>query len=429
MSLSPGSLVELVIEKPAAGGRMIARHEGQVVLVAGAIPGERIKAHVDRVEKRLAFASAGEVLEPSPDRRDAGFDSSCGGCVYAHIAYERQIVLKAEVVADAFLRIGRIPLESVVAVAGSPVRGYRMRARMHVHGGRAGFFREGTHQLCDAATTGQLLEAASASVVAALDALGGASADVVSIEVSENVAATERAIHLEVRTPGTIPAAALASAVAAAGLTGCSARSSQGAFARAGDPAVSDPLDALTAGRAAGGTLRRHAASFFQANRFLLPGLVSHVLDLVPSDGDVLDLYAGVGLFSVALAAAGRHGIVAVEGDRESGADLLRNASPYPDRIRAVVGLVEDLVQQQVRDRSRPGTLLVDPPRTGMSREAMDAIPQLAAGRILYISCDMPTMARDARRLLDAGYRLTALTGFDLFPNTPHLEAVGVFDR
>jgi 23S rRNA (uracil1939-C5)-methyltransferase len=81
------------------------------------------------------------------------------------------------------------------------------------------------------------------------------------------------------------------------------------------------------------------------------------------------------------------------------------------------------------RDHPRPGTLIVDPPRTGISRDAMDAIPQLAARRIVYVSCDPPTMARDARRLLDGGYRLTALTAFDLFPNTPHVEAVGVFDR
>ncbi|MDQ3212730.1 MAG: class I SAM-dependent RNA methyltransferase, partial [Acidobacteriota bacterium] len=149
-------------------------------------------------------------------------------------------------------------------------------------------------------------------------------------------------------------------------------------------------------------------------------------MDAVSEDGDVLELYAGVGLFAVSLAAAGRSGIAAVEGDRESGADLLRNAAAYPQRIRAVVGLVEEYVR---RERTRPETLIVDPPRTGMSREAMDAIPQLGARHIVYVSCDPPTMARDARRLLESGYALTSLTGFDLFPNTPHVEVVGVFER
>jgi 23S rRNA (uracil1939-C5)-methyltransferase len=426
LSLGQDAVVELLIEKPAAGGRMIARHEGQVVLVAGAIPGERVAVRVERVEKRLAFASVVDVIEASPARRAVSFDPLCGGSVYAHIAYEKQIALKSEVIADAFARIGHLPIESAVPVAGSPERGYRMRARLHVQAGRAGFFREGSHQLCDPGPTGQLLDASMRAAEAALSALGGASADVVAIDISENVGADERAMHLDVRTADTLPPDVLATAVAAAELTGCSARSGAGSFARAGDPWVSDPLSVLTSGRGAAGTLRRHAASFFQGNRFLLPSLVSYVTDAVPADGDVLDLYAGVGLFAISLAASGRHGIVAVEGDRESGADLLRNAAPYGESVRAVVGLVEDYVR---RDRSRPATVVVDPPRIGMSREAIDAISQVAPGRVIYVSCDPPTMARDARRLVDAGYRVASLAGFDLFPNTPHVEVVGVFDR
>ncbi len=103
----------------------------------------------------------------------------------------------------------------------------------------------------------------------------------------------------------------------------------------------------------------------------------------------------------------------------------MRNAAPYAERLRAVVGLVEDDLR---RTRARPDTVIVDPPRTGMSREAMDALLRLPARRVIYVSCDPPTMARDARRLLDAGYELASLAGFDLFPRTPHVEAVGVFE-
>ncbi len=422
--LTAGDLIELDVEKPAAGGRMIARHGGQVVLVLGGIPGERVRARVERVEKRLAFASAADILTASTDRRELIPDPLCGGCVYAHIDYARQVALKSEVIADAFIRIGRIPLESPVPVAPSPESGYRLRARLHVAGGRAGFFREGTHQLCDAGGTGQLLPESLTAIEAVLSALGAAAADVASIEISENVAADERALHLELAGPA-LADGILSAAVAAGRLTGCTARSANGAFAMSGDPAVADPLVALTAGRAAGGELRRHAVSFFQGNRFLIADLVSAVMDAVPPDGDVLDLYAGVGLFAVSLAAAGRDGIAAVEGDRESGADLLRNAVPYAARLQAVVGRVED----HLRRRTPVGTVIVDPPRTGMSREAMDAIVKLAADRLVYVSCDPPTMARDARRLLDAGYRIATLRGFDLFPNTPHVETVGVFER
>jgi 23S rRNA (uracil1939-C5)-methyltransferase len=422
--LEPDNLIELTAEKPAAGGRMIARYEGQVVLVLGGIPGERIRARVERVEKRLAFASAADILTPSADRRIVTSDPLCGGCVYAHIEYPRQVALKSEIIADAFIRIGRIPLGSPVAVAASPERGYRLRARLHVAGGRPGFFREGTHQLCDAGATGQLLPESLTAVEAALSAVSGAT-DVVSVEISENVAADQRALHMELGTTTPIADGWLSSAVAAANLTGCTARSAGGAFATAGNPAVGDPLGTLTGGRAHGGELRRHAVSFFQGNRFLIADLVGAVMDAVPAGEDVLDLYAGVGLFAVSLAAGGRNRIVAVEGDRESGADLLRNAVPYSTQLQTIVGRVEE----HVRRRTAVGTVIVDPPRTGVSREAMDAIAGLRAARLVYVSCDPPTMARDARRLLDAGYRIASLQGFDLFPNTPHVETVGVFDR
>lgn len=422
--LRPGEEIAVAIEKPAAGGRMIARHDGQVLLVSGAIPGERITVRIDRVEKRLAFASTTRILERSPDRRDGVPDPLCGGCVYAHIAYPRQVALKAGIIADAFTRIGRIPLEAGVSVAASPEAAYRMRARLHVRRDTAGFYREGTHDICDARQTNQLSTDSMDAIDAALSALGDVRADVVSLELSENMAADERAMHLDVLPDARTLEAALSRAVDAAGLTGCTARGQLGPLVRLRDPAVADPIAALTHRRAESGRLQRQPASFFQANRFLLPDLVVTVLDATPPGHSVLDLYAGVGLFSVALAATGHDRITAVEGDRDSGADLNQNAAPYPAAVRVVVGRVEDQVESQ---RDIADTVIVDPPRSGISREAMDAIVRLGATRIVYVSCDPPTMARDARRLLDGGYRLVSLRGFDLFPNTPHVESVGVF--
>src|SRR3954469_25676256 len=169
MPLVEGQQVELTIEKPAAGGRMIARHLGQIVLVRGAIPGERVRAWIERAEKRMAYAVTREVVEPSPDRRAGGDDPLCGGALYSHIAYERQLAVKSDVIRDAFARVGRYPIDRAIDVAGSAEEGYRMRARFHVHGARAGFYREGTHQLCDAALTRQLAEQ-SVTAVAALAA-------------------------------------------------------------------------------------------------------------------------------------------------------------------------------------------------------------------------------------------------------------------
>ncbi len=423
--LSPGSQVNVEVDKPAAGGRMIARHDGQILLVAGAIPGERVTARIDRVEKRLAFASTISVLATSPDRRHAD-DPLCGGCVYAHIAYRRQVKLKSEIIADAFTRIGRIPLSHPVEVLPSAETAYRLRARLHVRENRAGFYREGTHTLCDARTTNQLSAGAMDAVEAALSALGEARSSVTSLELSENIAADERAIHFDITSEAPSVESSLARSVDAAGLTGCTARGHLGPFVRVGRPTVFDPLSTLTKQRASAGRLGRQPASFFQGNRFLLPELVTTVLDATPSDGSVLDLYAGVGLFSVALAATGRARVTAVESDKASSSDLRENAAAYSGAINVVVGRVEHFIS---RTRERAQTIVVDPPRTGISREAMDAIATHGAGRIIYVSCDPPTMARDARRLLDAGYRLASLGGFDLFPNTPHVESVGVFER
>ena len=117
MSLSPGQVVSLAIEKPAAGGRMIARAGGQVVLVAGAIPGEQVRARIERSGKGVAFADTVGVDERSTDRRDAFADPACGGCLLGHIAYDRQLAIKSQVIADAFARIAHLPLATPVAVA------------------------------------------------------------------------------------------------------------------------------------------------------------------------------------------------------------------------------------------------------------------------------------------------------------------------
>jgi 23S rRNA (uracil1939-C5)-methyltransferase len=430
MSLAPGELVELTIEKAAAGGRMIARHHGQVTLVSGAIPGERVRARVQRVERQVAFAATVDVLDPSPDRRPpdaAAIDLLCGGCLYAHVNYPRQVQLKADVIRDAFERIGRLALPGALQVEPSPDRAYRMRARLHVNGNQIGFYREGTHDLCDAAATGQLNSAAVAAARRAVSSLLESRCPVSAIELTENIAGDERVLHVSPAPSATLTDRVLDEAVSAAELTGCTGRGSDGVLRTAGVPVVTDPVAALTAGRATTGTLQRHAESFFQANRFLLPALVTTVLDAVPPEGDVLDLYAGVGLFSLALAACGRRGLTAVEGDRTSGSDLMRNASAVGGSVRVVLGRVEDHLRRAKGPAA--ATIIVDPPRTGISKDAMPAIAAHGASRIVYVSCDPPTMARDARRLSDAGYRLMSMRGFDLFPNTPHVEGIAVFAR
>src|SRR4051794_20136309 len=244
MSLAEGQEVELAIEKPASGGRMIARHHGEIVLVRGAIPGERVKAWIERAEKRMAYAVTREVVEASPDRRESAADPLCGGALYSHIAYERQLQIKSDVIRDAFARVGRYPIEHAIEVAASHEHGYRMRARFHVHGARAGFYREGTHSICDAALTRQLTADAVAAVTSVAEALDReARGAVTEIAMTENIPGSERAAHLELAPGASVSEAQLQQAADAAGLKGISTRDMRtGQPVSAGLPIVSDAI-------------------------------------------------------------------------------------------------------------------------------------------------------------------------------------------
>ena len=421
MPLTTGTELTLTIEKPVAGGRMLARHEGQIVFVAGAIPGERVLARVERVSKQLAFAVTAEVLEASPDRRGIDIDWACGGSLYAHIAYERQVQLKSELVADAFERIGKLPLDAPVPVTASKEHGYRMRARLHAVGGALGFFREGTHELCAPAPTRQLLP----ETMAALDRVRAVmteqwSTQLRACDISENAAATERAILLELDSLDRAPV----SVEPLEGVTGLLFADTQSPRLTVayGSPYVTDHL-AFESGSA---SLTHHVQSFFQGNRHLLTDLAARVVEQVP-DGAVTDLYAGVGLFAVSLAAHGRRNITAVEGDRSSARDLETNAGAYSPAIHVVHASVEAYLERSRHDAVQ--TVLVDPPRTGISREAMSGLLALKAPRVVYVSCDPPTLARDMKRFREVGYELRHIEALDLFPNTPHVETVAVLTR
>lgn len=404
---------------------MIARLDGRVILVAGAIPGERVEARIERVGKGVMFAETVAVVTPSTDRREGSRDWRCGGNVYAYVDYARQLQLKAEIVRDAFVRIGRIPLAPVPAVVASPERGYRMRARLHQSGGRIGFFREGSHELCDPAATEQLLPD-TCSWIAGLERrlrdenLRG----VRSLELAENVPASERACHLELDA-GADPAAF--SHLGGDGLTGLSAEPADrlGVAQLSGKGWVSDALQAREGDASSTLHLRRSARSFFQGNRYLLERLVRHVIALMPA-GPIVDLYAGVGLFGLSLAAAGHSGITVVEGDPVSGADLSDNAAPFADRVRVERSSVESFLHQAPRSGA---TFVVDPPRTGLSREALAGLVRAEPSAVVYVSCDVATLARDARALLDAGYEMSGVTAFDLFPNTAHIESIATLIR
>jgi 23S rRNA (uracil1939-C5)-methyltransferase len=343
------------------------------------------------------------------------------------------VALKAAIIEDAWRRIARLMVQAPVPMVMSPERGYRSRARLHARDGRLGFYREGTHQICDAAVTGQLSAAAVAWIRQAEATLrtSGASA-LAAVDLVENAAATQRAAHLHLHG-GDVPREMEA---LAADLTGLSAGRTSGdddeyrnrpvedrVVVIAGDPSVVDVIPVPGAQRSTSVSLRHGARSFFQGNRFLLSPLTQLVVEAAP-DGAVLDLFAGTGLFGLALAAAGRAPVTMVEGHPTSSRDLAANAAGG-----AGVTVHRQSVEGYLAT-PRPGmpTWILDPPRTGLPEAVRAAALRDRPDRIVYVSCDPATLARDVRAFVDGGYEVRSLTGLDMFPSTAHVEAVCVLD-
>ena len=424
--MRPGDTLSLTVEKAAAGGRMLARHEGRILLLSGAIPGEQVQARIDQVKGGVVFGSTVSVDVASSDRRSAGPDPSCGGNVFAHIAYARQLTLKQEIVRDAFARIAHLPIPDELVAHASPERGYRMRARLHVHGDRIGFYREATHTLCDPAATGQLLDATVTVIRDISDALrSGRVAHASALEICENVDASQRAIALEL-LPDQQERGQWDGVLKVPAITGAAVTRRGQVLAGRGDLSVRDVLEIETPGRIAHVVLARQVGTFFQGNRYLLQTLVTRVLELL-LPGALIDLYAGCGLFGLAHAAAGGGPVTLVEGDGLVLEDLRANARPYPGDATVVGAPVEQFVGSG--DTIAAPSVLVDPPRTGLSRGVAAALAASSTSRVVYVSCDVATLARDVRALVDGGFRLRQMELFDLFPNTAHVETVSLLDR
>jgi tRNA/tmRNA/rRNA uracil-C5-methylase (TrmA/RlmC/RlmD family) len=326
-----------------------------------------------------------------------------------------------------------VPLRASVTVARSPIEGYRMRARLHRRGRHLGFFREGTHELCDARQTRQLLPATCDVVDALGDELVRLGMDeVTEVELAENADASERVVHLHTLHPSGL--ARRGPVPALEGVTGLTVSTLYGGCrVLSGSPHVTDRVEVRAgpapSNRAASGAVavRRHVLAFFQGNRFLVHDLVAHVVEQVPIGSTVVDLYAGGGLFAVAAARARQARVTAVEGDKVGADDLIANAvSTDGVAVRALHQSVEVFVRSASEEAD---VVIVDPPRTGVSLIALDGVLRLAPRRVVYVSCDVATLARDARRLVAGGYRMASIEAFDLFPVTPHVEAVVVFEK
>ena len=427
--LRRGEVLELVVEKPVYRGLGLARHEGQVVFVPRAVPGDRVRARVEEVGRGFVRARTEALLEAGAGRRESPcrYAARCGGCAYQAVDYPTQLGLKRDVVLEALQR-GGVAWSSPVEVHGSPEVGWRTRAALHfAEDGelRLGIREEGSHVVVAVERCLQLPERMTAAAEAIRRALlseegrrarrnTGPLGDLVLAESIEGPGLVA-ALGAE-RAAGAAQALApIAKSIPA--LTGFGVLTPHGGGTRYvhvdGDP----HLEA----RVAGERLRWHVQSFFQSNRFLVEPLVRHVLDLVPASAPVLDLYAGVGLFALPLARRGAS-VVAVEGSPSSAADARVNAERAGLAVRVVESDVRAALPQLTTQVGE--AIVLDPPRAGAGPEVVEAVAARGAATVVYVSCDPSTLARDVGHLQRRGYVVDALSCWDLFPDTFHVETV-----
>ncbi len=406
--------ITLPLTGVAHGGAAIGRHEGKVLFVPYALPGETVRVEIVEDHRHYAHARLLEVLEPSPDRVPPpcpyfGPDG-CGGCHWQHAAYEAQLRMKAQVVADQLARIGGIPAPPVRPTLPDPSGwGYRNQARFHpAPEGGLGFY-TGESRTVVPIENCLILHPLLSDLYDAVDLeLPGLRA----LTLRAGVATGERMLILETEDDEP-PVLEIDLPVSCVLL-----RSDGALLTLIGSSAFSEAV--------AGRRYRVSAPSFFQANTHQAGELVRLVLQYLElREGDVvLDGYCGVGLFTAPLAE--RAGLViAVESDPYAVEDLLVNTEEM-ENVEVVEGPIEAVLPDLEEELN---AAVVDPPRTGMTLEALEGLIRLAPPRLVYVSCDPATLARDGRRLTEAGYRLVEAQPVDMFPQTYHIETVSLWQR
>jgi len=467
--------LELNIEKLIYGGDGLARlpadehGSGKAVFVPFVLEGEKVEAALVEQKKGFARARVEKLISPAPARIDPScpYFARCGGCHYQHTSYEHQLEIKVAILKENLRRMAKLELDEI-QVHPSPPWNYRNRTRLKVRTTpefAVGYFKFNSHEL-EAVEECPISSPLINRAITQLWELGraGGGQGIEEIELFANADDTQLLVEIYCGGEGDARgfAGALKKTMAeicgtvlfplhsgakgrkALALVGTgeatpSSKSrtqhhSKGAGHRPpkgkafpgaavpSDAAGQDPRTLLGFGELLYKTKRASyrvtAGGFFQVNRHLIDELVSLVTE-GRSGNTVLDVYAGVGLFSTVLSREFER-VIAVEASPISHGDLLYNS---PANVKAVQGMSEQYLRN-VSGRLRPDLVVVDPPRSGLGDSVIHSLVNLGAPRMTYVSCDPATLSRDLAGLLKAGYRVEQAHLVDLFPQTYHLESV-----
>ncbi len=389
--------LDVTIERIIPGGSGIGHAEKMTVLAPFSAPGDVVRVNIDKVRGNTAFTTIREVVEPGAQRTSPPCPhyGHCGGCDFQHLSYTAQVEAKAEIIKDCFRRIGGIELPEVEVVPSPLEWGYRIKADWAVDLAKPafGYHVRGSRDVFDVQTCpilNPILENArdrihdgilSRDILAESDIQGAVSGNALSI------------------TPITdgFPTGVLT----------------------------------LQLGEERYGF---DATSFFQANASILPSLAEHVLaeatgGATAIEGEAVDLYCGVGLFTLPLARRFSH-VTGVETNPKSASFAHESAKAAGLTNVTISGLaVEQWLRRKGTRLASTATVVLDPPRIGVLPEVLSWLAQISPARIVYVSCDPATLARDLKVLVATGFALQGVRGFDMFPQTHHVETVATLTR
>lgn len=385
------------IEKLVYGGDGLSRLDGQVVLTPLVLPGEQISLETSKIKKGLLRGAVTAIEQPSPHRTTprCPFFGTCGGCQYQHSDYAFQVEQKRAILLENLQRLGGITFEGEISALTADPWYYRNRIQLHFEKGRSGFHRLGSNQLVpidDCFISSPLLVEAIRKI-SSLARKTEWPGFLQSLELFSN----ESELQINV-LDSTRPVAARFFD-----------------WLRNSLPIAPGPISYSAVGH----VFRISHGAFFQVNRFLVDQLVNEVMGELRGE-HAIDLYAGVGLFSLPLSS--RFGKVdSVERSGPAVRDLEFNAQQANiENVTAKRASTEDFLKTVF---AAPDLIVVDPPRSGLGAETTQELIRIKPKKLTIVSCDPATLARDLKQLLSA-FRITRMTLVDLFPQTYHLETV-----
>ena len=446
MELAKNQEHTVTIEGYGEGGMGVARIDGRVVFVHGALRGEKCRVLILKTLKSVAFAKVLEVIEPSSERitPDCPYFPRCGGCTYRHIRYEEELRLKRQRVQDNLSRIGGSDVTVEEILGAQDTLRYRNKAQYPVSkDGAVGFYRARTHEVIECehcllvkpeadAAAEALREYMQSCRVAGYDEKTGRGL-VRHLYIRSN-AAGESLVCVLVNGDKLPKEDRLVTLLrdACPKCTGIVL----GTNTKKGNVILGDRYRTLWGSdrledTLCGKTFRLSVPSFYQVNRIQAERLYAKAIEFAGLTGQetVLDLYCGAGTITLALSDHAKK-VLGAEIVPEAIDDARENAARNGvENAEFFCGDASDVAKKLARENLRPDVITVDPPRKGLAADVVESIAEMQPGRVVYVSCDSATMARDVKRLADLGYTAQRACAVDMFPRADHIETVCLLSK